>query len=169
MPKSRVCCRLLAVVIAAGLTTVHGRAQTFGLEQVNDSLYHLTLTTDSTCEKWILPFPIYRFCTGDVNGDETDEAIVGVVKATRFFKEKGRRILIFKNFRGRVRPLWMGSRLGGTLHDFRLKDGKIRSLETTGNGHFVVAEYKWSHFGMRFERFLAKGVTRERADTIFNE
>ena len=160
-----VCHRLLVIGIWLVATTAFG--QEFSLEQKNDTLSFLTLKTDSTCDRWELPYPVYQFCTGDVDGNGSTDAIVGVVKSTRYYKEQGRRIFIFKNYNGYVRPLWMGSKLGGILEDFRFKDGLIRSLETTKDGKYVVAEYRWAHFGMGFERFLIKNVTREEAISIF--
>ena len=145
----------------------HSEAQ-FQLEQRNDTLYHLTLTSDSTSDCWTLPYPVYQFCTGDVDGDGSTDAMVGVVKSTRYYPEKGRRVFIFKNYQGKVRPLWMGSKLGGILEDFRFAGGSIRALERTTDGRYVVAEYRWAHFGMGFERFLAKNVSREEAIQIFN-
>ena len=77
-----------------------GKAQTFELRQVNDSLHHLVLTTGEEQDVWVLRYPVYRFCVADVNGDGVEEALVGVVKSTRFFKDKGRRLFIFKNYNG---------------------------------------------------------------------
>ena len=143
-------------------------AQQFSLEKKTDSLYVLVLTTDSTRDEWRLPYPVYRFCTGDVNGDGSTDAMIGVVKRTRFYKDIARRLFIFKNKRGYIRPLWMGSKLGGKLQDFRFIDGKVRSLETTADGKYVVAEYVWLSFGLSFECFLCKRVTRNEAIKIFN-
>jgi hypothetical protein len=33
----------------------------------------------------------------------------------------------------------------------------------------VVAEYRWAHFGMGFERFLVKNVSREEALAVFED
>ena len=161
---------LWLLAIGCWLTSADAMSQEvggFSLEQRNDTLSVLTLTTDSTCDRWELPYPVYRFCTGDVDGDGSVDAMVGVIKSTRYFKEKGRRLFIFKNYHGLVRPLWMGSKLGGILEDFRFTDGKIRSLERTTDGKYVVAEYRWAHFGMGFERFLLKNVTKEEAMECF--
>ena len=157
------------LTIGCWLFAANAFGQKFTLEQENDTLSFLTLKTDSTSDQWRLPYPVYQFCTGDVDGDGSIDAIVGVVKSTRYYKEKGRRLFIFKNYKGFVRPLWLGSKLGGILKDFRFKDGLIRSLECTTDGKYVVAEYRWAHFGMGFERFLAKNVTREEAIDIFNQ
>lgn len=133
----------------------------FSLRREHDSLYWLN--------DWRLPYPVYRFDTGDVDGDGSTDAMVGVVKATRYFPEKARRLFIFKMVNGHPRPLWMGSKLGGILRDFRFTDGKIRSLETTADGRFVVAEYRWSGFGMAFERFLLKNADEATAREVFEQ
>ena len=158
------------MVLGFWLTSVDAFSQErggFSLEQKNDTLSILTLRTDTTCDRWELPYPVYQFATGDVDGDGSIDAMVGVIKTTRYFKEKGRRLFIFKNYEGLVRPLWMGSKLGGILEDFRFIDGKIRSLECTTDEKYVVAEYRWDHFGMGFERFLLKNVTKEEAVECF--
>ena len=92
--------------IVVSLLTVVCWGQTFSLVQKTDSLYLLTLTTDSMTHQWSLPYPVYRMETGDVDGNGTIEALVGVIKATRFYPEKGRRLFIFKNYEGLVRPMW---------------------------------------------------------------
>lgn len=148
--------------------TAHAQEAAFSLQQRHDSLYVLTLTTDSTTDHWQLPYPVYRMQTGDVNGDGSIDALVGVIKTTRFYPEKAQRLFIFKNYHGLVRPLWLGSKLGGSLQDFRFIDGRVRGLETTTDGRYVVAEYRWSGFGMVLERYLAKGTDRDEAIRIFN-
>ena len=142
-------------------------AQTFSLQRQTDSLYVLTLTTDSSSNHWRLSYPVYRMETGDVDGNGTTEALVGVIKPTRFYPEMGRRLFIFKNYEGLVRPMWLGSKLGGTLQDFHFRNGCVRSLETNAKGEYTVAEYRWSGFGVAFERYLVKNADEAKARAIF--
>lgn len=133
----------------------------FTLKKAHDSLYWLN--------DWKLPYPVYQFQVGDVDGDGHEDAMVGVVKATRFYPEKARRIFIFKQVNGKARALWMGSKLGGILEDFHFIDGKIRALESTTDSLYVVSDYKWSGFGMKFDRFIIKGVNQETAIKTFSQ
>lgn len=143
---------LIAVVLFAPLAAF---AQRFSLEQKHDSLSVLTLTTDSTVDRWRLPYPVYQFQTGDVDGDGIDEALVGVVKKTRFHREAARRLFVFRNARGYVRPLWLGSRLGGVLRDFRYAgDGCVLATELDRRGRPYQALYRWDKFGFTFLRYL---------------
>ena len=157
----------LGVLVVWGWLTAVCQAQTFSLVQKTDSLYLLTLTTDSTSHQWTLPYPVYRMEEGDVDGNGSIEALVGVVKATRFYPEKGRRLFIFKNYQGLVRPMWLGSKLGGILQDFHYRDGCVRSLETNAKGQYTVAEYRWDDFGMAFERYLVRNVSKLEAMGVF--
>ena len=136
-------------------------AQDYELRKEHDSLYWLN--------DWRLPYPVYQFQTGDVDGNGSQDALVGVIKNTRFHREIGRRLFIFKQVNGHVRPLWLGSKLGGILQHFRYVDGRIRSLETTTDSLYVVAEYRWGGFGMTFERFLVKGTDKETAIKYFKQ
>ena len=154
MPKSKTP-KPAALLLVASLFPLSASLAQFTLRQEHDSLYWLN--------DWRLPYPVYRFATGDVDGDGREDALVGVVKSTRYFKEKGRRLFIFRLVGGKARPLWMGSRLGGTLVDFRFADGMVRSLETTTDGRYVVAEYRWHDFGLSFDHFIVKNVDEETA------
>ena len=91
---------------------------------------------------------MYRFCTGDVDGDGSMDALVGVIKKTRFHQEEGRRIFIFKQVDGKVRPLWLGSRLGAEL--------------------YAVIDYEWKDFGPAFKRFIVKNTNQKNAIKQFN-
>ena len=163
--------RLRQTLIALGLilsttllaqTSEHVQTKgAFTLKKVHDSLYWLN--------DWKLPYPVYQFQVGDVDGDGREDAMVGVVKATRFYPEKARRIFIFKQVNGKARALWMGSKLGGILEDFHYIDGKIRALESTTNNLYVVSDYKWSGFGMKFDHFIIKGVNQETAIKTFSQ
>lgn len=169
MPRFRSCCSLLL-----WLTVAVSHAQAFRLITDNDSLSRLTLGSS----EWPLPYPVYQFQTGDVDGDGRNEALVGVVKKTRFHQEKAldgrsehqmqRRLFVFKDYHGLVRPLWLGSRLGGVLEDFRFTDGLVLTLEVTGPYRYSVGHYRWQHFGFGFEQYLVRDTTLQAARTVFD-
>ena len=199
------------------LFPIKGRSQAFELRKENNSLYWLGVKGGSKSDEWRLAHPVYQFQTGDVDGDGSEDAMVGVIKKTRYYP-MGRRLFIFKQIEGRegaqgrirppltenssmktqspiqegklpqessratasmhprklVRPMWLGSKLGGILEDFRFvapaegdSMGRIRALESTNDSLYVVSDYKWSGFGMKFERFIIKGVDKETALQYF--
>lgn len=137
------------------------QAQGFKLKKEHDSLYRLN--------DWRITYPVYQFQTGDVDGDGSEDAMVGVIKSTRFYPEKARRLFIFKQVNGKARPMWLGSKLGGILEDFRFIDGKIRALESTTDSLYAVSDYQWSGFGMKFDHFIIKGVDKQTALKTFSQ
>ena len=151
----------ILILLAMYLGTLTCKAQNFELKKQNDSLYYLN--------GWRLPYPVYQYQTGDVDGDGKTDAIVGVIKGTRFYPEKARRIFIFKQVNGKARPLWLGSKLGGILEDFHYIDGKIRALERNDDDLYVVSDYKWGGFGMAFNHYIIKGVNKETAIKTFDQ
>ncbi len=163
---------LSRIAIVLSLFCLNGlclSAQTFSLRQINDTCNVLVLATDSMSDEWLLLHPVYQFRVGDVDGDGVEEALVGVVKSTRFYPEKGNRLFVFKNRDGRVRPLWMGSRLGEEIVDFRVADGKLVSIERCWNGQYNLDEWEWSRFGPRFSRYILTNATLEEVNQTFNQ
>jgi len=154
---------IIATMVSGLSCRQHHSAQpaaAFELHKTHDSLYSLN--------EWQLPYPVYRFATGDVDADGNTDALVGVVKSTRFHPEVGRRLFVFKLVNGKVRPLWLGSKLGGELVDFNFTDGKIRSLEKTGPCAYMVAIYGWQGFGPSFEKFIVKDTDYQTALKYFS-
>ena len=152
---------LLLMLFTINYSLFSASAQSFTLKKEHDSLYWLN--------DWRLPYPVYQFQTGDVDGDGNEDAMVGVIKGTRFYPEKARRLFIFKQVNGKARPMWMGSKLGGILEDFRYHDGKIRALESTTDSLYVVSDYVWSGFGMKFDRFIIKGTDKQTALKTYSQ
>lgn len=167
--------RLLIAFIALSLVScraTNGDNGGFSIAKENDTLYNLILETDSSCDVWELRFPVYRFCTGDMDGDSIVDAIVGVEKTTRFDPVVRRRVFMFRNIEGKVRPLWLGSRLGRPVVDFNVVkvDGetRLRSVEEDDNGKFLVAEYRWSSFGVKFIRYICRDFEFDDSMEILN-
>ena len=152
---------LLLILFTINYSLFSASAQSFTLKKEHDSLYWLN--------DWRLPYPVYQFQTGDLDGDGNEDAMVGVIKGTRFYPEKARRLFIFKQVKGKARPMWMGSKLGGILEDFRYHDGKIRALESTTDSLYVVSDYVWSGFGMKFDRFIIKGTDKQTALKTYSQ
>ena len=150
-----------AVTPLAAQTEILCERDGFTLKKAHDSLYWIN--------DFRLPYPVYQFQTGDVDGDGSTDAMVGVMKATRFYPTKARRLFIFKQINKKARPMWMGSRLGGILEDFRYIDGKIRALESTTDSLYVVSDYKWAGFGMTFDRHLIKATDKQTAIKTFSQ
>lgn len=110
---------------------------------------------DVLMDVWVLKDPVYRFDCGDVTGDSIPEILVGVTRATRYRKEMGKRLFIFKLYKGRkIRPLWLGSRVGLPLIDFKVErdsvPATVHTWERDTDGTTVEVIYRQEGFGLKF-------------------
>lgn len=131
---------------------------TLALRRIADTLNIIEhFDGDSIISQWKLRFPVYRFDYGDLNDDGVNEIVVGVTKKTRYWEE-GNRLFIYKLYNGRlIRPLWLGSRLGGDILDFHVnRSTKPAQIITTEDfkDSIVTAVYGLGGFGLRFEGIL---------------
>ena len=129
---------------------------TLALRRISDTLNIIEhFDGDSVISQWELRFPVYRFDYGDLNGNGVNEIVVGVTKKTRYWEE-GNRLFIYKLYNGRlIRPLWLGSRLGGEILDFHInRSTKPAQIITTEDfkDSIVTAVYRLGGFGLRFMR-----------------
>ena len=113
------------------------------------------LKGDSVVDAWALDYPVYRFTCGDMTGDSIPEVLVGTIKATRYRPEKDKRLFIFHLHKGRfIRPLWLGSRVGCPLIDFKVKTDTLPNLvhtwECRDNGDTIEVLYRLKGFGLKY-------------------
>ena len=167
---------LICILFAFVTTAVNGQPQQvdnggFTIRQLTDSTSVLVLDYNGHHDEWKLNYPTYQFVTTDLNDDGIQEALVGVIKATRFFKQPEKRLFIYKNHYGRIRPLWMGSKVGKRLLDFTARGNKIicitESSYIPGPGStqttYDVPVLKLSRFGLDFIEYKATNITEQQA------
>ncbi|MBQ3771022.1 MAG: nuclear receptor-binding factor 2 [Bacteroidaceae bacterium] len=137
------------------------------LVAVTDSTSRLEHTrNDSIVSSWTLNYPVYRFTCGDVTGDSIPEIIVGPVKATRYRREKDKRLFIFHLYKGtHIRPLWLGSRVGCPLIDFKVETdtmpNMIHTWERKNNGDTIEVLYRQYGFGLKFVRYITNKENKQ--------
>lgn len=131
------------------------------LDRVRDSLSVIRYERHGQeVSSYKLPYPVYRFDYGDVNGDGIPEIAVGVIKGTRFFPKPAKRLFLFKLYQGKlIRPLWLGSHVAYELEDFSIERDSIPALiytiERMPNDSLIHAVYRQQGFGIKFVRFLS--------------
>ena len=126
------------------------------LVSVTDSTNRIEhLKGDSVVDSWALDYPVYRFTCGDMTGDSIPEVLVGTIKATRYHPEKDKRLFIFHLYKGQfIRPLWLGSRVGCPLIDFKVETDSMPNLvhtwERKENGDTIEVLYQLKGFGLKY-------------------
>ena len=132
------------------------------LETVNDSTWEVQhFIGDSLTDVWALRDSVYQFDCGDLTGDGRPEILVGVIKATRYRPYLDKRLFIFKLFKGRkIRPLWLGSRMGLPLIDFKVERDSVPAMvhtwERDTDGTTVEVIYRQQGFGLKYVKTLSK-------------
>ena len=127
----------------------HGRQGRVGL--MRDSLYRIChYVADSLVDVWAIR---------DLDNDSVPEILVGVICSTRFRPELDKRLYIFKLYKGElIRPLWLGSRVGLPLDDFRVERDSVPHMvhtwEWKSDSTQVEAIYRLQGFGLKFVTYL---------------
>ena len=128
------------------------------METENDSMNIVRLAVDGeVVDSMTLPFPVYRIDGGDLDADGIPEVCIGVVKATKYWKDVDRRLFIYRLYHGRyIRPLWLGSRVGHRLVDFRVCRDSVPAIivtdELTRDGVLINGQYELKGFGLYTEQ-----------------
>ncbi|MBR3478455.1 MAG: nuclear receptor-binding factor 2 [Bacteroidaceae bacterium] len=121
-----------------------------------DSIWEVQhLIHDLLTDVWTLKDAVYQFDCGDLTGDGIPEILVGVIKATRYRHEQDKRLFIFHLYKGRkIRPLWLGSRLGLPLKDFKVERDSVPAMihtwERDTDGTTVERVYRQQGFGLKY-------------------
>lgn len=139
------------------------------IDRMHDSLNFLRfIKNDSVVSEVCFPYPVYQLDYGDLNGDGKDEIAIGVIKSTRYFKNKGKRLFIYQiNSHDHIRPLWLGSRAGSELINFHIERDSVPARVITQNQYieqifpdsineqnFKGIRFKLGAFGLEFENYV---------------
>ena len=137
------------------------------LDRINDSLSFIRYSKDGeivTSQR--LPWPVYRFTYGDLDGDSIPEVAVGVIKETYYWKQLDRRIFIYQIYKNQhIVPVWKGSHVASELMDFiidrRTHPAMVRTIERRKDSSLYEAEYYLSKFGLKFKRYINETATQK--------
>lgn len=159
-------------VILASMLPV--QAQYTGKMVQKDSceyMLQVVLKDSSLCYQR-LPYRVFKFEQADINGDGCDDFVVGVIKKTILDSALRKRINIWRIENKNIVPLWLGSKMSHTLVDFEVKrigsESRIFTVELDCHDLFLVAEYKWHSFGLKFIRYLSREISFEQAKLLMN-
>jgi len=119
-------------------------------------------------------YPIFKLREADIDNSGKNAFILGVIKRTKFDTTHCKRINIWKVENNAIVPLWLGSKMSHPLYDFELKkDNAVQTICTIENekdGLYLIAQYKWHSFGLKFIRYIKREITLDIAyHTLQNE
>src|SRR5437763_1362775 len=99
----------------------------------------------------------WKLMVADVDGDGSDEIIVGVYKATHYFPQPHNCLFIYGWDGRRAFPKWLGSTLSKPFIDFTFADlnhdghKELIALEKGRDSRQWVAVYSWNGFGFTLD------------------
>jgi hypothetical protein len=119
-----------------------------------------------------LPYKVFKIRQADIDNDGIDDIILGVFKSTVFDSTLKNRINIWNVDSNLISPKWLSSFLPHPLYDFEISNSNnetlVRTIEYEQNKLFLVAEYKWHSFGLKFIKYIVRNISLNEAQTILN-
>lgn len=168
----------IAIFADTSKLTYHvGDSSIVRLVEISSNHYKLELTTNDSSgnlqkKSVVLPFPVYHFEIADMDNNGVNDILVGAIKSTRFDPVIRKRLFAYRIDQGYIRPLWLGTKVGRPLDNFKaVKQGEktiIRTIEQDQNKKYYIGEYEWKGFGLSWIRYLGERITNEKALQIFN-
>jgi len=109
----------------------------------------------------------YRLDVGDIDNNGATDIILGIIKNTYIDPNYKKRLFILKIDDSKIRPLWLGSNVCGTIVDFKAKKSKNKTtilvIEEADNNLFSVGDYFWDEFGLTLSKYLVKNINLKQA------
>lgn len=119
--------------------------------------YRLRVRSGDRYDDLHLKDHVYRLETADIDHDGKTDILLGLTKKTHFEPVMEKRLQALRIDAGKLRPLWLGSRLCARLIDFRPvrhnDSCRILTLEERSPGRYAVGLYQWQDFGLRLIRY----------------
>jgi hypothetical protein len=122
---------------------------------------------DSVWLQKVFPYKVLKCRKADINGDGKDDYIVAVEKATILDTMVRRRLNIWQIAHNRIEPLWLSSFLSHPVFDFdivyRGNDPRVITIEAGKNNRYLMVEYKWHSFGLKFVNYIKTDLSLDEA------
>lgn len=116
------------------------------------------IVNDSVISDWQLNYCAQNLSLAYLNSDSVPEVLVLVTKKTRFWRKFENRLFVFKLYNGRlIRPLWLGSKIGGELLDYSVRRDTFPNRIITDcilDSCRRQLEFSLGEFGPKFERVV---------------
>jgi hypothetical protein len=146
------------------------------LIKIQENRYQLIVNkiplSDSVIIKKSLNYPVFKFQQVDIDNNGKIEFVLGVVKRTIFDSTMCKRINIWKIENGDIVPMWLGSKMSHPLYDFETgKDSAgcvVYTIECEKNGLYLVAQYHWQSFGLKFLKYIKREIDLNESYHILN-
>lgn len=125
-------------------------------------------------DKIFLDSEAFRMEIANINHDQHQDVLLGVIKATHFDPQVKKRLQIYQLKDGHILPLWLGSRLTKSLEDFTVfaKNGKdyVRAIEKSDSVLYRLADYQWAgSFGLELLQIHKDSLTLAQAKELLFE
>jgi len=115
-------------------------------------------------------YPVFKLRQADIDQDGQDEFVLGVRKITVLDTTVRNRINIWKLDHNRLVPMWLSSFFPHPLYDFEVHtlqhEVVVLTIEYDKDKRFLVSEYVWHSFGLKFKRYIKRNVNLAEALTL---
>lgn len=138
-----------------------------------NKLMVLKSTNNQIIDRRLIENEIFQLKAADINNDSTCDILLGVIKKTRFDMTMNKRLFIYTIDENKIIQLWLGSKLSQPLIDYNpIKKEDIviiRTIEQEKNNNYLIANYKWDKFGLKFINYSVRNINLKNAYKLLKD
>lgn len=140
---------------------IHSQSTTYKLESVKKENTRLILyKAGKRVDSILYSDSIASISIVDIDNDGNEDVAVGIIKSSRWSKEKSLKMYLYRIKADRILPMWRSSKLTSNLIEFCFVNNSGKNyavvIEKLSNNSYNLIRFRWKNFGLVYDKYMLK-------------